>query len=56
MIASIILLVLVFMELGMYLAKHGEYKTGKYNFWIGLLSVAIQLALFYYAGLFDNFK
>ena len=56
MIASIILLVLVFMELGMYLAKHGEDKTGKYNFWIGLLSVAIYLVLYYYAGLFDNFK
>lgn len=56
MIASIILLVLAAMELGIYLAKHGEHKTGKYNFWIGLLSVAIYLVLYYYAGVFDNFK
>lgn len=56
MTASIILLVLAAMELGIYLAKHGEYKTEKYNFWIGLLSVAIYLVLYYYAGVFDNFK
>ena len=56
MIASVILLILAAMELGIYLANHGEYKTGKYNFWIGLLSVAIYLALYYYAGVFDNFK
>ena len=56
MIASIILLILVFMELGMSLAKHGKYNTVKCNFWTGLISVAIQLALYYYAGLFDNFK
>ena len=55
MTASIILLVLAAMELGIYLAKHGEYKTGTYNFWIGLLSVAIYLVLYYYAGVFDNF-
>ena len=48
MTASIILLVLAAMELGIYLAKHGEHKTGKYNFWIGLLSVAIYLVLYYY--------
>lgn len=56
MIASIILLILAAMELGIYLAKHGEDKTGKYNFWTGLFSVAIYLVLYYYAGVFDNFK
>lgn len=56
MTASIILLFLLAMYLGINLAKHGEDKTGKYNFWIGLLSVAIYLVLYYYAGVFDNFK
>lgn len=56
MTASIILLALAFMELGIHLAKHGEDRTGKYNFWIGLISAAIYLVLYYYAGVFDNFK
>lgn len=56
MIASCILLALVFMNLGIDLAKHGEPKTGKYNFGLKLISTAIELTLFYYAGLFDCFK
>ena len=55
MIASCILLALVFLNLGIYLAKHGEPKTGKYNFGLQLISTAIELTLFYYAGLFDCF-
>lgn len=56
MIASCIILVLASLELGIYLAKHGEPKTGDYNFWLQLISTAIELTLFYYAGLFDCFK
>lgn len=44
------------MGLGINLAKHGEPKDGKYNFWTTLLVVIIELVLFYYAGLFNNFK
>ena len=55
MIASCIILALVFLNLGIYLAKHGEPKTGKYNFGLQLISTAIELTLFYYAGLFDCF-
>ena len=56
MIASIILLFLLVMYLGINLTKHGEDKTGKFNFWNGLLAVTIYLVLYYYAGVFDNFK
>lgn len=55
MTASFILLFLLAMYLGINLAKHGEDKTGKYNFWICLFSAAIYLVLYYYAGVFDNF-
>lgn len=54
MIATIILLVLMMIGLGIAIGKHGEYQ-GKYNAWVTLLSTIIQLVLFYYAGLFDKF-
>lgn len=56
MTASIILLFLLAMYLGISLDKHGEDKTGKFNFWTSLFSAAIYLVLYYYAGIFDNFK
>ena len=56
MIATCIILVLIFMNLGLYLAKHGEPKTGRYNFVVALISTALEVALYYYAGLFDCFK
>ena len=53
--ASITILVLLAMELGMNLAKHGESKSKeKYNFWTNLLTVAFELWLFAKAGLFDS--
>lgn len=55
MIATIIILVLLAMNLGIALAKHGDSK-GKYNFGIELLSTGIMILLYYYAGLFNNFK
>lgn len=55
MIASIIILMLVFTNLGIHLAKHGTVITRKYNFWIEVISVSIQLALFCWAGMFDSF-
>jgi hypothetical protein len=56
MIATIILLVIQILNLGITLAKNGEPKEGKYNFWARLLAVIILIVLYYYAGLFDNFK
>jgi hypothetical protein len=56
MVATIVLLVLLVLDLGINLGKHGEPKSGEYNFWITLLSVAIMLYLYYKAGLFNNFN
>ncbi len=56
MIATIILLVINILELGIVLAKHGEPKEGNYNFWVELTAAIILMVLYYYAGLFDNFK
>ena len=56
LIASSIILVLLILSLGISLAKHNEVELKKHNFWGQLFSAIIQLALFYYAGLFDCFK
>ena len=57
MIATIILLALNAMSLGMNLAKHGENKKEeKHNFWASLIATAIMITLYYYAGLFDKFS
>lgn len=54
MIASIIILVIFAINLGINLAKHGEPKDGKYNFWAEIISTFIMLSLLYYAGTFDK--
>lgn len=51
MIATIILLGLLFVKLGIGLT---ECKTGK-DFLVKFLACGIMLALYYYAGLFNNF-
>lgn len=56
MVWVIIILVIEVLELGIYLAKHGKAKIVIYNFFIKLLTVAIELFLFYKAGLFNVFK
>lgn len=55
MIATIIILVLMILRLGYYLAKNGEPKTETYSFWSALFGVLINIALLYWAGLFDKF-
>lgn len=55
MIATIILLVIMCMGLGISLAKDGQEKEGTYNFWLTLFLCIIELVLYYYAGLFDKF-
>lgn len=56
MIATIILLFLQALGLGAHLAKHGEKDDREYNFWNKLIAVCATLILYYYAGLFNNFK
>lgn len=55
MIATLILLALQFFSLGISLGKHGREKEGKENFWNALIAIVINIVLYYYAGLFDNF-
>ena len=55
MIATIILLSLELISLGIYLAKHGEPRTDEYNFWYKLISFIIVIVLLYFAGVFNNF-
>lgn len=54
MIATIILLFMMAMGLGISIAKRGRERTNM-NVWTALISAVIQLILFYYAGLFDKF-
>ncbi len=37
-------------------AKHGENKNNKYNAWISMITLIINIILYYYAGLFDKFN
>lgn len=56
LIASSIILVLVILNIGISLAQHNQIVVKKHDFWVSLFSAVVQLALFYYAGLFDCFK
>ncbi len=55
LIATLILICLLAMGLGMAVVKHGEPKKDKWNFWSQLFATIIEVILFYYAGLFDIF-
>lgn len=41
-------------NLGITIAKNGEPKGGKYNFWAELISTFIMFMLLYWAGTFDK--
>lgn len=49
---QMIYLGLVLMGLGINLARHGEFKGGRYNFWTGLLAVGLQMSLLAWGGFF----
>jgi hypothetical protein len=53
--ALIVLICITFIDLGIYLAKHGQPRTDKFNFWLYLFCAAIQWWLLYEAGLFDKY-
>ena len=50
MVATIIILVILIINLGVNLVKNGKPKDEKYNFWSYLISLLIALALYYYAA------
>ena len=50
---NITYVMMLVLSLGVYLAKHGENKNGKYNFWVGLLSTFINLFILYKGGFFN---
>lgn len=50
---AMIYLALVFLGLGIHLAKDGQPRTDKYSFGWQLLSVVIGLFLLYWGGFFD---
>jgi len=51
-IPEIILITIYALQLLLFANKHGQEKTGNYNFWSGLISVFININLLYWAGLF----
>jgi hypothetical protein len=55
MVAAIILLCLLSGKFFVHGIKHGEPSKGKYNLWGAIFYIAVQLTLYYYAGLFDKF-
>jgi len=50
---QIIFLALIVFNLGFTLAKHGEPKQGKENFWVSLISAGVWIAIAYSGGFFD---
>jgi hypothetical protein len=48
--AQIAMAIMLAMSLGIDLAKHGEPKTGNYNFWTGLISLIIQTGILAWGG------
>ena len=47
-------LALVLLGAGIALAKHGEPRRDKYNFWTSMLSEAIVITILYCGGFFTR--
>lgn len=52
-ICEIIVTALYMMSLGLYLAKDGEPKEGKYSFWEALISTIIMFVLLWKGGFYS---
>ena len=50
--AGYTILSLILISIGISMAKHGEPRTDKYNFFTTLVSNAILVTLYYFGGLF----
>lgn len=46
-------IVIYLLDLGVHLAKHGERKESRYNFWSTLIATIIMMAIFKCGGFFD---
>lgn len=55
MIPQFIYLALIFLGLGLALARHGQPQTGKHNFWHSAIGVTIVLYTLYSGGFFNVF-
>jgi hypothetical protein len=55
MIPQIVMICLVFLGLGMAMAKHGQPRTGNENFFVTLISAVISHAVLYWGGFYDVF-
>lgn len=49
---QLVWLALVMIGLGVDVARHGQPKTGKYNFWSSLAAIPIAIAILYFGGFF----
>lgn len=50
---QLIWLILLALGLGINLAKHGEKRTDKYNFWSSLIGAIISFWIVYAGGFFN---
>ena len=49
---KVTIIVLMTMGVGIHLAKHGERRDDKYNFWSALFGAGVNLLLLWGAGFF----
>ena len=55
MIATILIVFMMTIKLGVHIAKHGEEMDAKFNFPQQVLFFLLWMGMFYAAGLFDKF-
>ena len=53
MMPQLTMLGLLFLGLGINLAKHGEPKSEDYNFVLSLITTGISITILYYGGFWD---
>lgn len=54
MLPQIIFISLAILELGLFMAKHGDRREN-YNFFVKIFDALIMFALLYWGGFFDVF-
>lgn len=47
-----IMIALFAISLGISLAKHGQYREDKYNFYYSLIAMIIEVSILYWGGFF----
>lgn len=53
-VPQILIIVLFSINLGINIAKHGEEKEEKYNFWLALIDILIECFILYCGGFFSK--